>query len=192
MYGWWSWCSNTWATWCQELTYWKRLWCWERLRAREEKGGRGWDGWMASLTQWTQVWANSGRWWRTGKPVVLQFMGSQRVRHDWVTEEQKRKDLKRAVSTVFFVIMTTFPLSTHLQGVTVPWSRQHIYRLHKDNRNLPGHQPPSLVWGCFASNGILLLPFSPPRGLYTCPKCATWASRPGEVTSSQSSSLESG
>ena len=40
---------------------------------------------IASLTQWTQVWANSRRWWRTGKPGVLQFMGSQRVGHDWVT-----------------------------------------------------------------------------------------------------------
>ena len=31
-------------------------------------------------------WKKSRRWWRTGKPVVLQSMGSQRVRHDWVTE----------------------------------------------------------------------------------------------------------
>ena len=56
----WSWSSNTLATWC-ELTYWKRPWCWERLRAGGEKGDRGWDDWMASLTQWTWVWANSGR-----------------------------------------------------------------------------------------------------------------------------------
>ena len=46
---------------------------------------RGWDGWMASPTQWTWVWASSGRWWRTGKPVTMR---SQRVRHDWVTEQQ--------------------------------------------------------------------------------------------------------
>ena len=52
--------SNTLASWCKEPTYWKRLWCWERLRAREG-GDRRWDGWMASLTQWTWVWANSGR-----------------------------------------------------------------------------------------------------------------------------------
>ena len=43
---------------------------------------------MVSLTQWTGVWASSGRWWRTGKPGVLQSTGSQRVRHDWVTEQQ--------------------------------------------------------------------------------------------------------
>ena len=57
-------------------------WCWERLRAGVEGGGRGWDGWMASPTQWTWVWASSRRWWWTGKPGVLQSMGSQRVRHN--------------------------------------------------------------------------------------------------------------
>ena len=41
---------------------------------------------MASLTRWTWVWASSGSWWWTGKPSMLQSMGSQRVRHDWVTE----------------------------------------------------------------------------------------------------------
>ena len=43
------------------------------------------DGWMASPTQWTWVWASSRRWWRIGRPGVLQSMGSQRVRHDWAT-----------------------------------------------------------------------------------------------------------
>ena len=49
---------------------------WGRSKAGEGDS-RGWDGWMASLTQWTWVWANSGRWWRTGKLGMLQFMGSQ-------------------------------------------------------------------------------------------------------------------
>ena len=53
--------SNTVATWCEELTHWKRPWCWERLKAGGEKEDRGWDGWMASLIQWTRVWANSRR-----------------------------------------------------------------------------------------------------------------------------------
>ena len=57
-----------------------------RDRGQEEKGMTGWDGWMASLTQWTWVWVNSGSWWWTGRPGVLRFMGSQRVRHDWATE----------------------------------------------------------------------------------------------------------
>ena len=55
---------------------------------QEGKRAVGWDGWMASRTQWTRVWAGSGRWWRIGKPGVLQSMGSQRVRHDLATEWQ--------------------------------------------------------------------------------------------------------
>ena len=53
--------SNTLTTWFEELTHWKRPWCWERLRAGGEGVDRGWDGWMVLLTQWTWVWANSGR-----------------------------------------------------------------------------------------------------------------------------------
>ena len=53
---------------------------------QEEKGMTGWDGWMASLTRCTWVWASSGSWWWTGKPGVLQSMGSQRVGHNWATE----------------------------------------------------------------------------------------------------------
>ena len=52
----------------------------------EGRRRRGWDGWMASLTRWTWVWVNSGSWWRTGRPSMLRFMGSQRVGHDWATE----------------------------------------------------------------------------------------------------------
>ena len=85
--------------WCQELTHWKRPWCWERLKAEGEGGNRGWDGWMASLTCWTWVWATSRSWWWTGKPWatsrswwwtgkpgMLQSMGWQRVGHNWATE----------------------------------------------------------------------------------------------------------
>ena len=87
---WKNWCwnrnSNILVTWCEELTHWKRLWCWERLRAEGERGDRGWDGWMALLTRWTWVWASSGSWWWTGKPVLLQSVGWQRIRHNWTTE----------------------------------------------------------------------------------------------------------
>ena len=48
---------------------------------QEEKGMTGWDGWMASSTQWTWVWVDSSSWWWTGRPGVLQSMGSQRVWH---------------------------------------------------------------------------------------------------------------
>ena len=53
---------------------------------QEEKGTTGWDGWMASLTRWMWIWVNSGSWWWTGRPGVLQFMGLQRVGHDWANE----------------------------------------------------------------------------------------------------------
>ena len=69
-------------------THWKRPWCWERLRAGEV-GDRGWDGWMASLTEGAWVWANFRSWWRTGKPGILQSMGSQRVGYNLVTEQQQ-------------------------------------------------------------------------------------------------------
>ena len=73
----WDWNSNTLATSCEQLTHWKRPSCWEGLGAEGEGDDRGWDGWMASLTRWTWVWVNSGSWWCTGRPGVLQFMGSQ-------------------------------------------------------------------------------------------------------------------
>ena len=57
-----------------------------KIEGKRRKGGRAWDGWMPSPTQWTWVWANSGRWWRTRKPSVLQSMGSQRVGHGLVTK----------------------------------------------------------------------------------------------------------
>ena len=88
----WSWSSNILVTWCEELTHWKRPWCWERLKVGGEGDDGGWDGWMASPTQWTWDWASSRSWWWTGKPGVLQFMGSQMVRHDWATE-LKRTEL---------------------------------------------------------------------------------------------------
>ena len=87
---WKDWCwsgnSSTLATWCEGLTHWKRPWCWERSEAGGEGDSRGWDGWMASPTRWTWIWVNSGSLWWTGRPGMLQSMGSQRVGHNWVTE----------------------------------------------------------------------------------------------------------
>ena len=76
---------NILATWCEELTHQKRPWCWERLKVGGKGDDRGWDGWMASPTQWRWVWVNRSWWW-TGRPGVLQSMGSQRVGHNWATE----------------------------------------------------------------------------------------------------------
>ena len=82
----WSWNSNTLATWCKELTHWKRIWCWERSKAGGEGDNREWDGWLASRTEWTWVWANSRSWWWTGKSGMLQSLGLQKVGHNWATQ----------------------------------------------------------------------------------------------------------
>ena len=94
----WSWNSNALATWCKELTHWKRPWCWERLKTGGEGDDRGWDDWMASPTRWTWVWTSSGSWWWTGKSGVLQSMESQRFGHDWATE------LKECLSQMMLMV----------------------------------------------------------------------------------------
>ena len=66
--------------------HWKRPWCWERLKTGEEGDDWGWDCWMASPMWWTWVRVGFGSWWWTGKPGVLESMGSQRVRYNWATE----------------------------------------------------------------------------------------------------------
>ena len=113
----WCWSSNTLATWCRESTLWKRPWCWERLRAGKEGDDRGWDGWMASPTQWAWVWANSGRQWRTGKPGALQFMGSQRVNHDQMT--QQNKTIHQGVNI------------SYQSCVALGWNHQSLCILHR-------------------------------------------------------------
>ena len=100
---WREWCyiwnSSTLATSCKELkTNWKRLWCWEGLGAGGEGDDRGWDGWMAWLTRWMWVWVNSRSWWWTGRPGVLWFMGSQRVGHNWATEQNWTDSLAMVMS----------------------------------------------------------------------------------------------
>ena len=73
------WNSHTLATSCEELTHWKRLWCWEGLGALREGNDRGWDSWMVSPTQWTWVWVSSRRWWRTGRSQSRTWL------RDWTT-----------------------------------------------------------------------------------------------------------
>ena len=85
------------ATWCEELTHWKRLCCWERLKAGGEGDDREWDGWIASPPWWTWVWASSGSCYNTRKAGVLQSMGLQRVRDNWATELNWVKNLLKSI-----------------------------------------------------------------------------------------------
>ena len=59
-----------------------------------DRDNRGWSGWMASPAWWTWVWASSGTWWWTEKPGVLQSMGLQRVRHEWVLNWTELKEVE--------------------------------------------------------------------------------------------------
>ena len=103
----------------------KRLWCWEGLGAGAEGDDRGWDGWMASLTRWTCVWVNSGSWWWPGRPGMLWFKGSQRVRHDWVTE-LKWRIYQLFIKIIFgnISILCTYKLSVNRTSVWVVMERQ--------------------------------------------------------------------
>ena len=123
---------NTLATWCEELTHWKRPWCWERVKAGGEGHDRGRDGWMALLTWWTWVWASSGRWWRTGRPGVLHSMGWQRAGYNWAIKQQQR------APTLF--------VSKHRPqaSVVVQYLRSHLAGQGTPVRPLVREDPPRL------------------------------------------------
>ena len=127
---WWSWNSNTLATWWEESTHWKRPCCWERLKAGGEGDDRGWDGWMASPAWWTWVSASPGSWWWTGRPGMLQSMGSQRVWYNWVIELTDVAVVWSLSHVWLFVASWTiacqvplsmgFPRQEHWSGLTFP------------------------------------------------------------------------
>ena len=79
-----------WPPHAKSWNHWKRSWFWEGLGAGGEEDDRGLDGWMASPTLCTWVWVDSRSWWWTGRPGVLQFMGSQsQIRlSDWTELKQ--------------------------------------------------------------------------------------------------------
>jgi len=127
------WNSNTLATSCEELTHWKRLWCWKGLGAGGEGEDRGCDGWMVSLTRWTWVWVNSGCWWWTWRPGVLQFTGLQRVGHDWATD-LIWSDLivSNTNNCIFYYIFFFFctgtkPINMIVSGEQLKYSFIHIH-----------------------------------------------------------------
>ena len=108
-----------------KLTHWKRpWWSWARLKAGTEGDNRGRDDWMASPIQWTWVWANSWRWWRTGKPGVLQSMGLQR---SGTTEELNNNIIKNLhILSILFIKKILFSVFIYLAA---PGLGCHIWDL---------------------------------------------------------------
>ena len=97
----WSWNSNPLATWCKELTHWKKPWCWKKLKVGGEGDDRRYDGQMASPRQWTWDWVGSGSWWWTGKPGVLVHgvVKSQTPLSDWTELNKIRQWRELSFST---------------------------------------------------------------------------------------------
>ena len=94
---------------------------------------RGWDGWMASLTQWTSVWVNSGSWWWTGRPGMLQFTGSQRVRHHWATELNWTENATKVESHCF---ITSLEKNDVIRMKTKRWLRTNWIAIVSRNSSL--------------------------------------------------------
>ena len=125
-----KWGSNTLATWCEELTHWKRLWCWERLKAGGEGDDRGWDCWMASLTRWTWVWARSRSWWWTEKPGILQYTGSQKSWRwpiDWTTMFAKLVSCSMVACSHVWLLATLWTASRQAP-LSMGFFRQEYWR----------------------------------------------------------------
>ena len=142
----WSWSSNSLATWCEELTHLKRSWCWERLKVGGEGDDRGWNGWMVSLTQRTWVWVSSRSWWWTGKPGVLQSMGSQRVRYDWAIELNRTNSSSGlSVWQIFSLESTKWACHSRKtsDSVCCQWKHLHFQAKFRILENV--YQPP-LAW----------------------------------------------
>ena len=94
-----------------------------------EGDDRGWDGQMASQTQWIWVWVNSGSWWWTRRPGVLQSTGSQRVRHNWATELTKliASDTNNTVVKSYLNFKSQRDYRNHIKYILV----QTIYEYDK-------------------------------------------------------------
>ena len=151
----WSWNSNTLATWCEELTHLKRLWCQERLKAGGEGDDRGWDVWMASRTQWTWVWVNSGSWSWTGRPGVLRSMGPRRVEHDWTELNWSWSSSRKWKERKLWCIGSLFYRNSQTKHLYLTWTERGKLNL--------------LFLECFIYFVLYLLFFPFPESLFLLP-----------------------
>ena len=142
----WSWNSNTWATWCKELTHWKRPWCWERLKAGREGDERRWGGWMTYLTQQRWVWVNSGSWWWTGKPGELQSLG-HKVSDvtEWLNWTELISHLWVSHFKLLFLKDVKFRSSTWTNGTVNAMIKPLASWYHLEKSGIYGRQHPGEV-----------------------------------------------
>ena len=96
-----------------------------KIKGGGEGDDRGWDGWMASPMRWTWVWVGSGIWWWTGKLGVLQSMGLQRVRHNWVAE------LNWKLGSLTSLSLVVFPGQLKKQSVAVTQTAEKCHWYQK-------------------------------------------------------------
>ena len=88
----------------------------------KRRGRLGWDGWMASLTEWTWVWANSGSWWWTGKPGLLQSMG--------VTKSQTWLSDRTTAIIIWFPLVSFSQITQRARGRSLIFTEQRSISLN--------------------------------------------------------------
>ena len=113
-----------------------------KMEAGGEGGERGWDGWVASVTQWTWVWANPGRWWRIGKPGMLQSMGSQTAGHNLANEQQQQM-----AKMVNFMLRVFYYISSLCAWVLSPQIRPATDQKYLEKKKFQ-KVPKSKLWIC--------------------------------------------
>ena len=157
-----SWNSNTLVTWCEELTHWKRPWCWEGLKARGEGDNKGWDGWKASLTQWTWVWVNSGSCQWAGRPGLLQSMGLQS--RTWLSDWTELKWTKWFIFLMHVLVRT--PLVIAERKLSPGRKRDNTReRIRKLGRTMTPAFRSNWIWGLWMFGAdIIILDFH-----FSCP-----------------------
>ena len=99
----------------------------------------GWHHWLNGH------WASSRSWWRTGNPGVLQSMRSQRVGHDWVTEQHVSKELREALISCI--------LDTFLWNRMQDWLKEWAGRRWQTDSGIFQH----LCWEAKRKNKIYLI-----------------------------------
>ena len=97
------------------------------FEGRKRRDNRGWDGWMASPTQWAWVWGSSRRWWRKGKPGMLQSMGSQSwtwISHWTATTYWQVLVINPEVN--IHILCYSMVMDSRILWLTIPWKRQSL------------------------------------------------------------------